>query len=58
MDRSYLIRRATEELAAAKRATCPQAAKAHRELAQRYSTMVEDELVPAGSDLLSAQPFL
>ena len=57
MDRSYCIRRAAEELAAAESATCPQAAKAHRELAQRYSAMIEGELAPAAPDQPRSQRF-
>jgi hypothetical protein len=57
MDRSYCIRRAAEEYAAAEKATSPQAAKAHRELAQRYSAMSEDELAAAGPDRPRSQRF-
>jgi len=43
IERSYLIRRASDELAAAERATSSTAAKIHRELARRYSVMSDDE---------------
>ncbi len=46
MDRSYFARRAAEELVAAEKASSPQAAKAHRELALHYSTMIEEGAVP------------
>lgn len=38
-NREYCRRRAADEAAAADRATCPEAARAHRELAKRYSQM-------------------
>jgi hypothetical protein len=38
-DRSYFVRRAAEEGAAATRATCSQVAEAHREMAARYALM-------------------
>jgi hypothetical protein len=38
-DLSYFIRRAAEERAAAQRATCPRAAEAHREMAERYAAL-------------------
>jgi hypothetical protein len=46
-DRSYFIRRAAEERAAAKGAQCPQAAEAHRVMAERYAAWVAE---------LAAQP--
>ena len=39
-DRSYFIRRAAEERAAAEQVTCPRAAAAHREMAERYALLV------------------
>jgi hypothetical protein len=41
----FLLRRFTEELQAAERATCPQAARAHRELANLYLMQVEPPTV-------------
>lgn len=38
-DRSYFIRRAKEERAAAGAAVCPEAASAHRELAGLYADL-------------------
>ena len=55
-DRSYLVKRASEELAAAERATSPSAAKIHRELAQRYSAMSEEQDPRAGTDALFCAP--
>ena len=43
MDRSYRIRRAVEELAAAERAKSPQAALVHRELARLYRESIDGE---------------
>jgi hypothetical protein len=40
-DRSYFIRRAAEERAAAEIATCPRAAEAHREMAERYDALID-----------------
>jgi hypothetical protein len=40
-DQSYFVRRANEEQSAAQRATCPKAAAAHRELAERYTALFE-----------------
>jgi hypothetical protein len=51
-DRSYFIRRAAEERAAAERATCPQVAEAHREMAERYALMVGN--LPEQPEALSA----
>jgi hypothetical protein len=51
IDRSYFIRRATEELAAAESAASPAAARIHRELAQRYSAMSEQH-PSAGAEVL------
>jgi hypothetical protein len=50
MDRSYFIKRTSEELAAAERATSPTAAKIHRELALRYSAMSDEEQALAGAE--------
>ncbi len=47
-DRSYFVRRATEERKAANLAVCPQAAAAHRELAERYAAMISNKLVKRG----------
>lgn len=41
-DRSYFTRREAEERAAARRATCPQAAAAHREMAERYAEFIDN----------------
>lgn len=49
---NYLLRRFTEELLAAERATCPQAARVHRELANRYLMQIEPPMVV--SERLSA----
>jgi hypothetical protein len=38
----YFLRRANEELAASDRATNPEAARAHFELANRYLEMIEN----------------
>jgi len=51
IDRSYFIRRASEELAAAERATSPKAASIHSELALRYSAMIGDQHVSAGAEV-------
>ena len=40
-DQSYFQRRASDELSAVRRATCPQAAQAHLELADRYLSKIE-----------------
>lgn len=40
---AYYLRRAAEELAKAEQATCPQAAKAHREMHRRYQAIVEQD---------------
>ena len=48
----YLQLRFTEELAAAQHATCPQAARAHRELADRFLKKIEPRM--AFSKRLSA----
>ena len=52
IDRSYFIERASEELAAAEKATSPKAARIHRELALRYSVMSEEEHASAGAGVL------
>jgi len=49
IDRSYFIERASEELAAAEKATSPKVARIHRELALRYSVMSEEEHCVRGS---------
>jgi hypothetical protein len=41
-DRDYFVRRAEEELAAADRATCPEARRAHRDLATSYLLKIEN----------------
>jgi hypothetical protein len=41
-NQSYYLKRYADELAAAKRATCPQAAAAHRALADNYASMVNE----------------
>jgi hypothetical protein len=41
-DREYFVRRAREELAAADRATCPEARRAHRDLADSYRMKIEN----------------
>lgn len=41
----YLMRRFTEELRAAERASCPKAARVHRELANRYLMQIEPPTV-------------
>ena len=41
-DRDYLLRRATEELAAAGRATCLQARRVHCDLANSYLLKIEN----------------
>jgi len=51
-DRSYFIKRASEELAAAGRAASPTAARIHRELALRYSAMSEQEQASVGGEVL------
>ena len=43
-DRDYFVRRAQEELAAADRATCPEAGRAHRDLAHGYLRRIESGL--------------
>jgi hypothetical protein len=48
-DKDYFARRAKEELAAADRASCPEARRAHRDLADSYLLKIENgpsELVP------------
>jgi hypothetical protein len=47
-DLSYFVRRAAEELIAAETATSQQAAEAHRELARRYTMMIDD--VPGSAE--------
>ncbi len=42
-DVAYYQRRLSEELAAIGRANCPQAAAAHRELAQIYRVLIDGE---------------
>ena len=49
-ERSYFVRRATEESEAAQRAECSQAAAAHREMAARYA-----ELIGGARDLAEAE---
>ncbi len=51
-DRSYFIRRAAEERAAAEQATSPRAAAAHREMAERYALLVAT--LPEPTEALSA----
>jgi hypothetical protein len=51
IDRSYFIKRASEELAAAERATSPKAASIHGELALRYSAMSEDQHASTGAEI-------
>ena len=41
-DQDYFVRRAQEELAAADRATCPEASRAHRDLADSYLRRIEN----------------
>lgn len=43
----YYLRRFTEELRAAERATCARAASAHRELANHYLMKIEVPMVEA-----------
>jgi hypothetical protein len=45
--KSYFRQRAVEELAAARRATCVEAATVHQALADSYSAMVADEVAAA-----------
>lgn len=52
IDRPYFIKRASEELAAAERATSPNAARIHRELSLRYSEMSQEEHESAGVEAL------
>ena len=51
IDRSYFIKRASEELAAAEGATSPKAASIHSELALRYSAKSEDQRASAGAEI-------
>jgi hypothetical protein len=59
-DRDYFVRRAEEETAAAGRATCPEAKRAHRDLATSYLLKIEngpsvlDPPAPAPEDRLLA----
>ena len=39
-DRSYVPRREAEEREAARCASCPQAADAHRQMAERYAALI------------------
>jgi hypothetical protein len=41
-DNDYFLRRAAEELAAAERATCPEAKRAHHDLANGYLLKIEN----------------
>ena len=41
-DHDYFLRRAAEELAAAERATCPEAKSAHLDLASSYLLKIEN----------------
>lgn len=41
-DHDYFLRRAKEESAAAERATCPEAARAHLDLANLYLLKIEN----------------
>ena len=47
IDQVYYQRRLSEELLAAARADCPQAAAAHRELAEIYRILVFGEIGPS-----------
>ena len=49
-ERSYFVRRATEESEAAQRAECPQAAAAHREMAARYAELIGDARILAKAE--------
>jgi hypothetical protein len=59
-DSDYFLRRAAEELAAANRATCPAAMRAHLDLANSYLLKIEngppvlDSPAPASEDRPSA----
>jgi hypothetical protein len=51
-DRSYFARREAEEREAARCASCPQAAAAHREMAERYAVLIGE--MPEQPKALSA----
>jgi len=53
-DRSYYRARAVEENRAALRATCPEAARAHRGLALSYTALVQE---PAIAPMEEGQPI-
>lgn len=52
LDRSYFIKRASQELMAAEGATSPAAARIHRELALRYAAMSQQNSELEGAEAL------
>ncbi len=54
-DHSYFSRRTAEERIVADVAVCPEAAAAHRELAERYAELAAGEMDQPAEDSLSAR---
>ena len=54
-DDQYFLKRVSEELAAAKRATNPQAKRAHHEMANRYLMLFENESPGLGCEQLAVE---
>lgn len=55
LDRSYFIKRASQEFMAAEGATSPAAARIHRELALRYAAMSQQKPELDGPEALHSR---